>query len=105
VLLPLLARANGQCFAGNEDHVRYVAGRMNAAEAPRRVEAGAAKRSLNELIRAVTEDDREHSTIWWAPLQDGGLLIVGSEGGGCGVLQVPPAQWGHVLRVILGTPV
>jgi hypothetical protein len=101
----LFARADGQCFAGNENHARYIAGRMNATEAPRRVESEATKRSLNELIRAVTNDDREHSLIWWAPLNDGGLLIVGSEGGGCGVMQVPPAQWLHVQRVIHGVAI
>jgi hypothetical protein len=105
VLLAVFARADEQCFAGNENHARFIAGRMNATEAPRRVESGAAARSLNELIRAITDDDREHSFMWWAPLNEGGLLIVGSEGGGCGVMQVPPAQWLHVQRVIHGVAI
>lgn len=103
------AAAQVRCSIVDEEHIRHIAARLNVTRGPRLVEAGVAHRSLNELVRSVTDDNQEHSTIWWGELGEengGGILVLGSEGeGGCHVLQVPAQQWPMVLRVILGTAV
>lgn len=106
IAIIIFATLASACDIEDEQNVRYLAGRHNPMTDPRRVESEAARRSLNELLRDVTGDDREHGGMWWAELRDGGLLIVGSEGArGCGVMQVPPQAWPIVKTIIEGRPI
>jgi hypothetical protein len=104
VFLPMLARAQGErCDASNPDQVRYIAGHFNARTDPRQIVQPNVLRSINEFLRGVADLQEEHAYIWWAVLEDGsGVLVMGSEGGGCGVMQVPATAMQRVLSVTLG---